>query len=201
MSAEAIRPTLPANADYEANLLAEFATDGELSARGQPGRCAVTGAESQPWWTVSLDYSYRVRSVLLWFGDEELNVLDATITVHVGEYTTCITFLIEQLKLCAGDSPDNAESGNAVCGMLPSGFETNVSNPCASYHCSVAEVLCETELVGRYVMVVLSTSNTSETRALSLCEVQVFGGECDERYVRVLHYAMLVVQPFLALLR
>ena len=97
MSAEAIRPTLTANADYEANLLAEFATDGELSARGQPGRCAVTGVESQPWWTVSLDYSYRVRSVLLWFGDEEMNVPDATITVHVGEYTTCAAFLIEQL--------------------------------------------------------------------------------------------------------
>lgn len=86
-----------------------------------------------------------------------------------------------------GDSLDNHGSLNPVCGQLPRGFEKNVSNsssPCANRYCPVVEILCDTELVGRHVTLVLATGNSSETRALSLCEVQVFGAECDARYAQ-----------------
>jgi len=131
--------------------------------------------EHQPWWRVSLDFSYRVRAVVLWL-KTDTPIVDgdslANATVHVG------------------DSISNEGTRNTLCGKLSDTYMSSVVNDCPDDgYCPALEVVCDSELYGRYVTITIpppaelgiAPDTSSVARVLSLCEVQVFGVECDAR--------------------
>jgi len=169
---------------YTTELNANLATDGYRYSSMMDGSCSITLPEHEPWWRVSLDFSYKVRAVLFWLKTDS--------PIMNGDTLVNATVRI-------GDSIDNNGKTNAVCGTVSDGFDSTLSTTTCSNRdgtvsgcttgnhtvplCPVQEVVCDPELVGRYLTIVIPPQAKVDghpadiLRVLSLCEVEVFGVE------------------------